>query len=194
MKLWQTCTEGMKYRQLVVYLSKSLQMEEKELQVVRDNLTACGFIIQEYRKGNAYESEIRSSADFVLIVPLKHTKSLTARYSSTLVGKGQFMEGCEAVTEEQPAFIYRGINDEGEILMSKLKEDSSHETVIGAHWKIAYGYLYSYVMGESSVPLYPFITGHSPETLGVRHVNPREQPLTPKDCFLKRNFKLLLLE
>lgn len=180
-------------RQLVVYLSKSLKVEEKKLQEVRDQLTSCGFLINEY-KGGEYDSELRSSADFVLVVPFLPTLESSPRVYWTNVGKGQYSEVCSACIEDQPTFIYMGYED-GEILMTKCKEDiDDHWLQNSNDWKLNYGTITSYVMANEPVPLYEFITGYMEHSKLIKHRNyNKEYPLTYNEAF-KNKVHLLLLK
>lgn len=176
-----------KNRQLIVYLSKSLKTEEKELQRVREQLTLRGFKVIEY-KGGDYNPYLRASADFMLVVPhLQHQYEAVGKWKNPL-GKGQYSEVKAACEENQPCFIYRGYQD-GEILMAKCKEDvHAHYIYDRNDWKSKYGYVYSYVVGATPVPLYNFITGFLPH---IGHVDERqrisEYPLTPKEAFINKD-------
>jgi len=180
-------------RQLVVYLSKSLKVEESKLQEVRKQLTSCGFIIQEYKKGTSYDSNIRSSADFMLVVPHLPTLESSPRKWWTNVGRGQFGEVKDACIEEQPSFIYMGYENK-EILMTKCEEDyDCHFEQSGGDWKLNYGTLQSYVVGNEPVPLYEFITGYMNMSHDICHRNlVKEFPITYSEAF-ESNTKLLIL-
>jgi len=179
-------------RQLIVYLSKSLKVEEKKLQEVRNQLTSRGFLIHEY-KGGEYDSELRSSADFMVLVPHLPTLESSPRKWWTNVGKGQFSEVQSACIEDQPSFIYMGEED-GEILMVKCGEDiDDHWLENPKDWKGTYGTITSYVVGNEPVPLYEFITGYMEHSKLIKHINPyKDYPLTPLEAF-KTNSNLLLL-
>lgn len=174
-------------RQLIVYLSKSLKVEEKKLQEVRNQLTSRGFLIHEY-KGGEYNSELRSSADFMLLVPHLDTLASSPRKWQTNVGKGQFSEVQSACIEDQPSFIYMGYED-GEIMVVKCGEDiDDHWIENPKDWKGTYGTISSYAASDEGVPLYPFITGY------IKHRDIyKEYPISPEQCFKNNNFKLLLL-
>lgn len=176
-------------RQLIVYLSKSLKVEEERLQEIRQQLISCGFLVQEFRKGSTYNPNIRNTADFMLVVPYLPTLESEPRKWWTNVGRGQFGEVKEACNEDQPTFIYMGYEDE-EILMTKCEEDyDSHFQDSSGDWKSNYGTIVSYVVGNSPVPLYDFITGYMEDSKSIRHNVQRykEYPTSSK------NSKLLLL-
>ena len=180
-------------RQLIVYLSKSLKIEEKKLQEVRRQLTSCGFLIHEY-KGGEYNPELRSKADFMLVVPHLPTLENSPRKWWTNVGKGQFGEVQSACIESQPAFIYMGYEDE-EILMTKLEEDiEDHWIENSKDWKGTYGTLTSFVMGNEPVPLYDFITGYMEMSHLIKHNvhRYREYPRTYTEAYFNTNRLLLI--
>lgn len=180
-------------RQLVVYLSKSLKVEESKLQEVRDQLTSCGFLINEFKKGDKYDRALRHEADFVLLVPHLPTLENTHNCWWTNVGKGQFSEVQEACTEDQPVFIYMGY-EEGEIMMTKCHEDSGdHWTENTKDWKSNYGTVCSYTISGNEVPLYDFITGYMNMSHNIKHPDIRvEYPLTTSEAF-RGPQRLLLL-
>ena len=180
-------------RQLVVYLSKSLKVPEKKLQAVREQLTACGFIINEYKRGH-YNSELRSQADFMLLVPHLPTLESSPRNWQTNVGKGQFSEVEAACIENQPSFIYMGYED-FEIMMVKCGEDiDDHWIENSKDWKSAYGTITSFVLVNEPVPLYNFITGYMEHSRLIKHRNfNKEFPVTYSEAFQAKSELLLLM-
>lgn len=180
-------------RQLVVYLSKSLKTSEENLEAVRKQLTASGFLISEY-KGGQYSASLRKMADFVLFVPFKPAFKSTENTWETVVGKGQYSEAVSAFKEKQPAFIYMG-HEEGEILMSKCDEEEDGYWVNNSRdWKGNYGSIHSFVMGNKPVPLYDFITGYMSMSHNIIHRNfNTEFPLTYSEAFASNNNLLLLI-
>jgi len=182
----------MKSRPLVVYLSKSLKVEEKVLQEVRDQLISCGFKIQEYT-GGSYSPELRKSADFTVVVPYLPTLESSPRKWWTNVGKGQFEEVRGACYDNQPCFVYMG-HENDEVMMTKCEEDYDCHAINNSNdWKLAYGTIQSYVFGNKPVPLYDFITGYMETSHSIRHRNlHKEFPRTYDESF-RFNINLLLL-
>lgn len=182
-----------KYRQLVVYLSKSLKTSEEKIQAVRKQLTACGFLISEYKKGDVYDPALRELADFVLVVPHTTPSSVTSNRWETIVGKGQYTEAKNSCREKKPAFIYMGYKH-GEIMMSKCDEEIDGYWVNNSRdWKGNYGSINSFVMGKLPVPLYDFITGYMSMSHGIHHRNfNTEFPLTYSEVYTS-NRRLLIL-
>ena len=180
-------------RQLVVYLCKSNLTPDEDLVKIREYLIKKGFLIREY-KGGLYLNSIRALSDFVLYVPYKKANIWEPLNNSTTIsGKGQFDEVKKSISENKAVICYEGFNEEGEMLMTLVKE-RGHEIIDAYSWKQNYGTIVSYTPSGKPCPFYDFITGFMNVEHGLVHNNVREYPLTPSECFEKeQKLNLLLL-
>lgn len=171
-------------KQLTVYLSKSLLIEYKELELVRVILTGLGFKVTEYQPGTEYSDKLINNADFVVFYTKEKPIAIYSGGYNTFVGKGQYEEAFRCSRSAKPAFLLHQLKS-NDLLISKLTGDPyrapDHKIYDISDWKVKYGTIGSYVMGMSVVPLFHFLQG----LFGLRDLN--EYPLTPEEAY---NIKL----
>lgn len=173
-------------KQLTVYLSKSLLIPEKELQLVRDFLTSKGFNVTEYKEGSVYSDSLIKNADFVVFLPMTEPTGMSNKMFETFVGKGQFSEATLCYRMNKLSFMIHEILED-DLLVSKIPDKTEiipkPSTYDIDNWKRRFGKVYSFSITGKPILLYPFIEGY---------FIMNEYPLTPEEAF-KFNPKLLLL-
>lgn len=133
---------------------------------ILENLSSRNIGTSYHAKGLPYTDHDLRNSDFVLLICHENSNVFfdynihtnLCSYTNKL-GKGQYQEMMKALQLGKPVFVYKGLDEHGEILMTEVKKDLNHR-ITENDWTKDWGRVKSRTLGKEYCELLPFVNDY----------------------------------